>query len=254
MPDYLGVADGLGGLVAQRLLLGEQRLYFLQEALLHHFFDARIYAVVCVGFLAADSDEFPGALVGGCPVVLLEVRDGFSGEVVNLECADDSLGVVGVYSLCGFGVDSGKLCVESGGAFGGDSFFQISSQVRVVAGSFEKAVEQGLYVHRGSTDGNDGYAAGFYVVDSGVCQFEVSADAETLGRLDDVNEVVSDAALHFGGGLGGSDVHPPIDFHRIDAEDFGAQFSCQVKGECAFTGGGNTENQNPLRLHNFSTV
>ncbi len=46
---------------------------------------------------------------------------------------------------------------------------------------------------------------------------------ERLRRLDQVEEVVADPGAVGGGGLGGADVHPPVDHHGVHRHDLGAQ-------------------------------
>ena len=55
------------------------------------------------------------------------------------------------------------------------------------------------------------------------CQLLVARDAERLGGLGHVEEVVRDPGPLFGGRLGRADVHPPVHEHRVDRDDLGAE-------------------------------
>src|SRR5215208_3452761 len=54
-------------------------------------------------------------------------------------------------------------------------------------------------------------------------QLLVARDAERLGGLGHVEEVVRDPSLLLRGRLGRPDVHPPIHEHRVDRDDLGAE-------------------------------
>jgi hypothetical protein len=73
-------------------------------------------------------------------------------------------------------------------------------------------------------------------------QFQKAVHAEGFAGFDDIDEVVWDLLTALGIRLGGADIHPAIDLHRIDADDFGIKPPGQVKGQGAFADGGNTEN------------
>ena len=46
------------------------------------------------------------------------------------------------------------------------------------------------------------------------------ADGEGVGRVDQIDEMVSDAGLLGCRGCGGADVHPAVDLHRVDRDEF----------------------------------
>ncbi len=106
----------------------------------------------------------------------------------------------------------------------------------------EQAVKQGFDVHGSAAGGDGGLAAGLDVRDGILGQFQKAVHAEGFAGFYDIDKVVGDLPAALGIRLGGADIHPPIDFHRIDADDFGIKPTGQVKGQGAFADGGDTEN------------
>ena len=65
--------------------------------------------------------------------------------------------------------------------------------------------------------------------------------AEAHLRIDQIDHVVGNAGLIVGGRLGGTDIHAPVDLHRVDRDDMSAQVFSQAKGQVAFSGCGRSE-------------
>lgn len=52
----------------------------------------------------------------------------------------------------------------------------------------------------------------------------VAGDGRGLGDVEDVELVVRDAAAGVDGQLGGADVHPAVELHRVGVDDLGAEW------------------------------
>jgi hypothetical protein len=104
-------------------------------------------------------------------------------------------------------------------------------------------VQKGLDVHRGAADGDDLFAGGLNLCGGGAGQFEKAIHAEGFARLDYVDEVIWNFPAFFERRLGRADVHAAIDLHGVHADDLAAQPVRHFKGQRAFAGGGDAENQ-----------
>ena len=62
-------------------------------------------------------------------------------------------------------------------------------------------------------------------------------DREFLRRVDEVDHVVDHALALLWSRLGGADVHPPIDLHRVDGDDLGADGEGDLDGGSGLPGG-----------------
>lgn len=84
-------------------------------------------------------------------------------------------------------------------------------------------MQQGFNIKGRTSHGNYGFFPGEDRVDGLVGQVEETIHAERIGWLDDIDEVVGNPPAFFGGGFGGADIHSPIDFHRVNADDLAAE-------------------------------
>ncbi len=156
------------------------------------------------------------------------------------EGADDAFFIIGMDALSGLGVNGGQPPVEGGPAGGGDFRTKAIADVGIGSGAFEESVEEGLDVHGRAADGDDGPAGGGDGVDGPAGQVEKAVHTEGFGGLGDVDEVNGDLLLFFGGRFCGADVHSPIDFHGIDADDLSAEGAGQIEGERSLSGCGDS--------------
>jgi hypothetical protein len=65
----------------------------------------------------------------------------------------------------------------------------------------------------------------------------VGRDGRRLGHVQHVEQVVGDAAAFRFGGLGGADVHAPVELHRVGVDDLAAERAGQVHGQRGLAGG-----------------
>ena len=67
---------------------------------------------------------------------------------------------------------------------------------------------------------------------------QIVCDAEVLIGVDEVEEVVGNAALVCGGGFCGADIHLAVDRHGVECEDFGVEGFGEEQREGGLSGGG----------------
>ena len=118
-----------------------------------------------------------------------------------------------------FGVDPGQAVVEHGGADGLDLGPEPLANLRHLPRNVGEAVTEGAEVEGRPADEEDLPAAGPDPGDRRGYVREPAGDVVGLGRGDDVDEVVWHPAPFGRPRLGGADVEPPVDRHRVDADD-----------------------------------
>lgn len=240
--DDLGVSDGGGGLRAQGLGLGEQGFYFIEEARFDHAPDAEVDAAAFDFLFAAKADDGPFGGRRRFPLIL-KGADGPAGELEDFEGADDAFLVVGVDASGGLGIGLGEAAMEGGQTNGGDLGPETLANGGVGAGAFEEAVEQGLDIHGGAADGDDGFAATLNIGGGLMGEVEELIDAEGLRGLDDVDQMAGDLPSLLERRLGGADVHAAVNLHGIDADDLAGEGTGQLEGEGSLARGGDAEDQ-----------
>ena len=137
----------------------------------------------------------------------------------HLERADDPLGVILVDAAGRFAVDPGQAVVEHGGADGRDLGPETLADLRHLPRNIGEAVPQGPQVERRSPDEQDPPAARPDAGDRRGHIGEPAGDVVRLRRGDDVDEVVRHLPPFSRPRLGGADVEPAVDRHRVDTDD-----------------------------------
>ncbi len=72
--------------------------------------------------------------------------------------------------------------------------------------------------------------------------FPKQGRAVILIRIQEVNQMMGDKFPLCGRRLGGADIHPAVDLHRIGAEDLPLKPSREAKSQRGFSGGGGPDN------------
>ena len=73
-------------------------------------------------------------------------------------------------------------------------------------------------------------------------------DGELGGRLDQIDAVMADLGLLGHGGLGGSDVHPPVHLHAVDRDQFDvAEPAGDGERDGGLPGRGRADDRHPSR-------
>ena len=99
--------------------------------------------------------------------------------------------------------------------------FELGRHLGVAAGQAQ-IVDHRPQVQPGPPDQQGPVPPGRHLTQGGPGQALVVGDGELLVRLDQVDQVVGHLGPGHGVGLGGGDVHPPVDRHRVDREDLDA--------------------------------
>jgi len=122
---------------------------------------------------------------------------------------------------------------------------------RIGARLLKDAFTQGLHVQRRADDDEHRVTPILDLKDSPLSVFNVLGDGELLGGFDDVYQVMRDQATDFLRGFGGADVHPPVDFHGVDADDLTAGAAGKRAAKPALPGPGTAddESKDPLYRH-----
>ena len=137
----------------------------------------------------------------------------------HFEGPNDPFGVVGMDAPGCLGVDPGQTVVEHGWAHGRDLGAEPLTDLRHLPRQFGEAVTQGPQVEGRSADEQDPVAPGTDPGDRRGHGGEPSGHVVGLRRGDDVDEVVRHQAPFSRPRLGGADVEPAVDGHRVDADD-----------------------------------
>ena len=104
-------------------------------------------------------------------------------------------------------------------------------------------VEQRLDVHHRPTDDDGGASPGTDVVDDGDGGVPVGGDRGGVRDLQDVEEMVRDAAAPVHRQLRGTDVHTAVELHRIDVDDLTVERPGQGEGDLGLAGPGGADDR-----------
>ena len=179
-----------------------------------------------------------GAVLRG--VVL--AAHGHTGLLEHLNGADHAAAVVGVQAGGGFGVHSGQAgmqallaarLVRQGVELGAQAFIparaaqrqpvhqRLEIQARAAHQNRHPAARQNLRDHLFRRHGIVGHGVGF-------------------GGIGHIQHVVRQERALLRRGLGGADVHAPVDLHGVHADDFAPKALGQLQAQIAFSAGSGT--------------
>ena len=142
-------------------------------------------------------------------------------DLTHLEGPHDTAAVGGQDVGRGFGVPRSEDDVQPFGPDLCQHRLPPCPDLRVTARE-PKVVEQGAHVEPGTTDDHRGDPPSGELPQDGATVVLVLGDAELLGHLEDVEQVVRDPSALGWRYLGGADVHPPVDLERIGVDDLAA--------------------------------
>src|SRR5207244_3272965 len=95
----------------------------------------------------------------------------------------------------------------------------LAAEIPVSLWAFEKTPQQRFEIQRRAADEQNFLARRTQLGDFGVCRREVARHAEFFAGIDEIQEVVRDAAALVGRWLGGADVHPAVERHRVERDN-----------------------------------
>jgi chorismate dehydratase len=222
------------GCVWAEAACGVEGADLVEQAALDHVLHAGVDAAVD-GFDGPVEDDELRVGAGGAGVPLALVGgDGRAGLLEDFEGADGSADVVEVDAGGGVGVDALKLGAARVRVHGGEAL----AEGGVGGRAFEEAFEEGFDVEVCAADDDGDGVAGADVVDGVVGEGEPLIDAEAVGGIDEVDEVVADAALLGGGGFGGADVEAAVDLEGVGGDDLAGGAGAGLEGEGELDGEG----------------
>ena len=227
--EELAVADGASGGLAVAQPRGGEPADLVEQPGREHAVDALLDAGVELGGVAVEPDEH-GA-VPGCAGAGQARRERRPGDLHDLQGAHDPAAVAGQDSGGRVGVDPCEPGVQRRRAGRGELRLEPGADGGVGTGEAQ-VVDEGLHVEPRAADGDRGPAALQDVVDGGAGVALVRRDGGGLGDLEDVEQVVRDAAAGVDGQLRGADVHPAVELHGVGVDDLDpGQVRGQVEGQ-----------------------
>lgn len=216
---------------------------------LPHPVDAAGDALVEFGARHVDAD-LQGVVDG---VVARKVgREGSAGDLDDFEGADDTAAVARQDRVGGLGVGDGQPGVQRAGAAQGELLLQTGPYLGIRTGEFE-VVDGASDVQAGAADEDGPAVLREQRVDAGAREPLVLGDARRHRHVPDVQQVVGNTAALLGRQLGGADVHPPVELHRVCVDDLTAEALGEVDAEIGLSGRGGTHDGDDPRNGSCST-
>ena len=237
---------------------------FVEPACGEHFVDAGVDAGVEGGARRREADfgdrvAFEGVVAQFATIFFtyLPARGGVAGaenfgdwlfgEDAHLDGADYFLRVARGDAGGGRGVKSGEDFVEMHGTALLGAAAEAVAKFFGARGGVGEASEEGAEVES-CAGGEDGeFRAAAEIVEGEEGAAAVVAGGEDFVGLDEVDEVMRDAALIARLNLGGADVEVAIDLRGIADEDFAVEALGEFDGEGGFAGGGGAEDDDEAR-------
>ena len=121
----------------------------------------------------------------------------------------------------GGGVDLQEPAVEFTGSGRGGLQSEVTAQIGIGGREIGQSVAKGTEIERGAPHKEDRAPSAADGMHRDRGRGQPPDDVERLGRSDNVEEVVGNALLLRGRGLGGADVESAVDRHRVDADNLG---------------------------------
>ena len=148
---------------------------------------------------------------------------GPAGQLEHLESADDPAAVVGMKAGRRPGSMRGQTLVERGIAVLEGVALQPQAELAIGARPLEQAAEQRLQVERRTADEENSLAPRLDLAGCLRRPLAIGGDAGRFPGVDDVDQVVRDAAALGERRLGRRDIHPAVQGHRVERDHLGIQ-------------------------------
>lgn len=182
----------------------------------------------------------------------MKSRHRLSGQLVDLQGTDDSLGVVRVKLPGAFRIDLKETIVQ---VDGGARLSEAASKGFVSRWGLEKSLRQGAQIKAGASDKQSRSPSLQDPLDRFNGMVQIVSDREPLVGRDDVEKMMGDRLTGMLGWLGRSDVHSPVDLHRIERDNLGLEKRSDLHRRAVFTAGCRSDekkNQGPLHREGAS--
>ncbi len=159
-------------------------------------------------------------------------------DLANFERPPDALRVAGMNAFRRHRVEPGQTGVQGFAAPLGQLQRQPGAHRRIGGRQFRQTPFQRPKIKHGSPDQQGNSPRHFNFPDLAPGILSKTAGRIGLRRIEDIDQPMRDEAPGFQIGLGGADIHLPINQGRIHADDFERQPSGQLDRQRGFAGGG----------------
>lgn len=123
----------------------------------------------------------------------------------------------------GDGVDLRKPLVKCSLPDGGELVFDFVAEFPIGGRAIEETTQQAFEIERSATDEEHIAVASANVGNGGGGRLDILGNAVLVRRIDDIDEMMGHCGAVGGGWLGGADIHPAINRHRVERDDFGRE-------------------------------
>lgn len=221
-----GVADGSGGGGCFPFWNGEKSGHFLFPVGLPHGIESGADFLLEVDPLGNQGD---GGCIGqeGDGGVLVPGGQLAAGLAPDGEGADDADGVLEIGGGGPSGIDGLDFCLQLRQI----ECFEICADDGVGRGRVDQSLAEGAEVESGASDPDQAAIIFLCLGNDGGGVFEVIADREGIGGIDEIEQVMSNSGLIFEGRFGGADIETAIDLEGIETTNVPRKFFREGKGE-----------------------
>ncbi len=162
-----------------------------------------------------------------------------AGQFPNFEGTDDAAPIIGVQTRCCSRVDGGEALVQDLTARTVCLLSEAAAQLGVSGRTVEQAAQQGFEIERCAAHEQNAFSSILDLLQATGSFFEPPSHAGRFPRLEHGHQMVRHAPTFFRSRLGGTDVHTPVQRHRIHRDNLRAQTLGQLdtEGGLAATGG-----------------
>ena len=234
--NNLGIAECLTCLEAKGGGFGQQTTHLVDQTVVDHLTNAAVDSMIEVTYSAPDTHEAAVVASRSSPL-LLQDADGLAAEIVDLQCALDATQVVRMDACSRIRIHRRQLGVQRGHTLALGPVTQLSPKFEICRGTGKQTFGQCLEVEGRAADDKRAPPAGVKPRDHLISLVHVLSDAEGLGRLDHIDQMVGDSRSLMWRRLGGADVHASIDHHRIGRDDLGAEPAGQAHADVTLAAG-----------------
>ncbi len=139
--------------------------------------------------------------------------------------------------------------MHRGPAYVGGHRVDHPARVRVCLRQDREPFAEGLEVQHGAAHEQGHTAGGDDVVDALPGVLRKARGGVRLRRVEDVDEVMRHPQAHGGIGLGGADVHVPVDERRVETDDLHRPAARETHGHARLAAGGGAQQRHDRQAH-----
>ena len=148
----------------------------------------------------------------------------------------------------GCGVEAGEDAMEPARGLALGAAGEAVAERLLAGGAIKEAHGECAKVEAGAAGDDGQLVAGGDGCEGSAGQAGVVAGGEGGAGIADVDEVVGELGLLSRGGLGGAEVHPAIDGHRVATDDFALEELAEGEREGGFPAAGGAHDEDGERL------